>query len=79
MTLAILEATPRTRASASGRSRSDPTALGDALGELIGINTAVYAQPISTGAGRVPQTPEGIGFAIPVRTAKAVLGSSGAY
>ncbi|HOA89556.1 MAG TPA: DciA family protein [Propioniciclava tarda] len=25
----------RTRASASGRSRSDPTALGDALGELI--------------------------------------------
>ena len=48
-------------------------ALVNALGELIGINTAVYAQPISTGVGRTPQVPEGIGFAIPVATAKAVL------
>jgi serine protease DegS/serine protease DegQ len=48
-------------------------ALVNALGELIGINTAVYSQPISTGSGRMPQIPEGIGFAIPVTTAKAVL------
>lgn len=48
-------------------------ALVNALGELIGINTAVYSQPISTGTGRMPQIPEGIGFAIPVTTAKTVL------
>jgi serine protease DegS/serine protease DegQ len=48
-------------------------ALVNALGELIGINTAVYNQPISTGFGKAPQVPEGIGFAIPVTTAKTVL------
>jgi serine protease DegS/serine protease DegQ len=48
-------------------------ALVNALGELIGINTAVYAQPISTGSGRTPEIPSGIGFAIPVTTAKTVL------
>ncbi|MEO7433476.1 MAG: trypsin-like peptidase domain-containing protein [Dokdonella sp.] len=48
-------------------------ALVNALGELIGINTAVYAKPISDGSGRMPQVPEGIGFAIPVTTAKTVL------
>ncbi|MBA8884965.1 S1C family serine protease [Dokdonella fugitiva] len=47
-------------------------ALINALGELIGINTAVYNKPISTGLGRA-QMPEGIGFAIPVTTAKTVL------
>ena len=48
-------------------------ALVNALGELIGINTAVYNKPISSGVGRAPEMPEGIGFAIPVSTAKAVL------
>ena len=48
-------------------------ALVNALGELIGINTAVYNTPISAGAGHAPEMPEGIGFAIPVATAKAVL------
>jgi len=48
-------------------------ALVNARGELIGINTAVYNTPISAGAGKAPEMPEGIGFAIPVATAKAVL------
>jgi len=48
-------------------------ALVNALGELIGINTAVYNKPISSGLGSAPEMPEGIGFAIPVATAKAVL------
>lgn len=48
-------------------------ALVNTLGELIGINTAIYNKPISTGLGRAPEMPEGIGFAIPVATAKAVL------
>lgn len=48
-------------------------ALVDSEGELVGINTAVYATPISSETSRAPQMPEGIGFAIPVATAKAVL------
>ena len=48
-------------------------ALVDSSGELVGINTAVYATPISSETSRAPQMPEGIGFAIPVATAKAVL------
>jgi len=48
-------------------------ALVDSQGELIGINTAVYATPIRSETSRAPQMPEGIGFAIPVATAKAVL------
>lgn len=48
-------------------------ALVDSEGELIGINTAVYATPIRSESSRAPQMPEGIGFAIPVATAKAVL------
>lgn len=48
-------------------------ALVDSEGELVGINTAVYATPIASETGRAPQMPEGIGFAIPVATAKAVL------
>ena len=49
-------------------------ALVDALGELIGINTAIYPRtPTADGRGSVTQGAEGIGFAIPVRTAKAVL------
>ncbi len=48
-------------------------ALVDSTGELVGINTAVYATPITSESGRAPQMPEGIGFAIPVATAKAVL------
>ncbi len=48
-------------------------ALVDANGELVGINTAVYARPMSAESNRTPQIPEGIGFAIPVATAKAVL------
>jgi len=48
-------------------------ALVDSEGELVGINTAVYAKPISSETSRAPQMPEGIGFAIPVATAKAVL------
>jgi serine peptidase DegS len=49
-------------------------ALVNALGELIGINTAIYPRtPTSNGLGAVTQGAEGIGFAIPVTTAKAVL------
>ncbi|WP_306581800.1 trypsin-like peptidase domain-containing protein [Dokdonella sp.] len=48
-------------------------ALVDASGELVGNNTAVYARPISAESNRAPQMPEGIGFAIPVATAKTVL------
>ncbi|GAA0722020.1 Do family serine endopeptidase AlgW [Dokdonella soli] len=49
-------------------------ALVNALGELIGINTAIYPRtPTSDGRGTVTQGAEGIGFAIPVSTAKAVL------
>jgi len=48
-------------------------ALVDSEGELVGINTAVYATPISSETSRAAQMPEGIGFAIPVATAKAVL------
>jgi serine protease DegS/serine protease DegQ len=48
-------------------------ALVDSEGELVGINTAVYATPIASETSRAPQMPEGIGFAIPVATAKAVL------
>jgi serine protease DegS/serine protease DegQ len=49
-------------------------ALVNALGELVGINTAVYRN--AGGDGRQSsgqQNAEGIGFAIPVTTAKAVL------
>lgn len=49
-------------------------ALVNALGDLIGINTAVYARaPTSDGRGSFTQGAEGIGFAIPVTTAKTVL------
>ena len=49
-------------------------ALVNALGELIGINTAIYPRtPTADGRGAYTQGAEGIGFAIPVRTAKAVL------
>jgi len=49
-------------------------ALVNALGELIGINTAIYPRtPTSNAQGAVTQGAEGIGFAIPVATAKAVL------
>lgn len=49
-------------------------ALVNSLGELIGINTAIYPRtPISNGFGAVTQGAEGIGFAIPVTTAKTVL------
>ncbi|MDR2012949.1 MAG: trypsin-like peptidase domain-containing protein [Rhodanobacter sp.] len=49
-------------------------ALINALGALIGINTAIYPRtPTSDGRGTVTQGAEGIGFAIPVATAKAVL------
>ena len=48
-------------------------ALVNALGELVGINTAVYPRtPMSDGRQYVPGA-EGIGFAIPVATAKTVL------
>jgi serine protease DegS/serine protease DegQ len=48
-------------------------ALVNALGELVGINTAVYPRtPTSDGRNYTPGA-EGIGFAIPVTTAKAVL------
>ena len=49
-------------------------ALVNARGELIGINTAIYPRtPTPDGRGTYTQGAEGIGFAIPVRTAKAVL------
>jgi serine protease DegS/serine protease DegQ len=49
-------------------------ALVNALGELVGINTAVYPRtPVSDGRGTYTPGAEGIGFAIPVATAKAVL------
>lgn len=48
-------------------------ALVNALGDLIGINTAVYARASSDGRGSFTQGAEGIGFAIPVTTAKTVL------
>jgi serine protease DegS/serine protease DegQ len=49
-------------------------ALVNALGELIGINTAVYARgPTTDGRGSFTPGAEGIGFAIPVTTAKTVL------
>ena len=49
-------------------------ALVNSLGELIGINTAIYPRtPTADGRGAYTQGAEGIGFAIPVRTAKAVL------
>jgi len=48
-------------------------ALVNALGELVGINTAVYPRtPTSDGRTYTPGA-EGIGFAIPVATAKTVL------
>lgn len=49
-------------------------ALVNALGELIGINTAMYPRtPTRDGRGSVTPGAEGIGFAIPVATARAVL------
>ncbi|MEO7014829.1 MAG: trypsin-like peptidase domain-containing protein [Dokdonella sp.] len=50
-------------------------ALVNALGELVGINTAVYRNAGGDGRGGASQqnNAEGIGFAIPVSTAKAVL------
>lgn len=49
-------------------------ALVNAFGELIGINTAIYPRtPTADGRGAYQQGAEGIGFAIPVRTAKAVF------
>lgn len=49
-------------------------ALVNAAGELVGINTAVYPRvPTSDGSGAYRPGAEGIGFAIPVTTAKTVL------
>ncbi|HET6545297.1 MAG TPA: trypsin-like peptidase domain-containing protein [Rhodanobacteraceae bacterium] len=49
-------------------------ALVNALGELVGINTAIYPRtPTANGSGSYTPGAEGIGFAIPVATAKAVL------
>ncbi|MBN8479988.1 MAG: trypsin-like peptidase domain-containing protein [Xanthomonadales bacterium] len=48
-------------------------ALVNALGELVGINTAVFWNSGGNGRSGVPEAPQGIGFAIPVATAKAVL------
>jgi serine protease DegS/serine protease DegQ len=49
-------------------------ALVNAAGELVGINTAVYPRtPTADGRGAYSPGAEGIGFAIPVTTAKTVL------
>lgn len=48
-------------------------ALVNALGELVGINTAVFWNANGDGRSRAAQAAQGIGFAIPVATAKAVL------
>lgn len=48
-------------------------ALVNAMGELVGINTAVYRNAGDSRMGSMQQSAEGIGFAIPVTTAKAVL------
>ena len=48
-------------------------ALVNALGELVGINTAVFWNANGDGRARATQAAQGIGFAIPVATAKAVL------
>ncbi len=49
-------------------------ALVDTEGQLVGINTAIYPRSSGTDGRGVPvQGAEGIGFAIPVHTAKAVL------
>ena len=49
-------------------------ALVNALGELVGINTAVYPRtPTSDNRGTYTPGAEGIGFAIPVATAKTVF------
>ena len=48
-------------------------ALVNALGELVGINTAIYRNTGTEARSNAAQSAEGIGFAIPVATAKAVL------
>ena len=49
-------------------------ALVNTLGELVGINTAVYRNAGNDGrGGNAQQNAEGIGFAIPVSTAKGVM------
>ncbi len=48
-------------------------ALVNSLGDLIGINTAILRTPTADGRGSYALGTEGIGFAIPVTTAKAVL------
>ena len=48
-------------------------ALVNALGELVGINTAIGRNAGNEGRAGDAQSAEGIGFAIPVSTAKAVL------
>jgi S1-C subfamily serine protease len=48
-------------------------ALVNALGELVGINTAFYPRTTTSDGRNVTPGAERIGFAIPVATAKAVL------
>src|SRR4051812_25718771 len=48
-------------------------ALVNALGELVGINTAFYPRTSTSDGRNVTPGAERIGFAIPVATAKAVL------
>ncbi|MFO1507370.1 MAG: trypsin-like peptidase domain-containing protein [Lysobacterales bacterium] len=49
-------------------------ALVNSLGQLIGINTYIYPRNTGDGArGNATPSAEGIGFAIPVATAKAVM------
>ena len=48
-------------------------ALVNALGELVGINTAFYPRTPTSDGRNVTPGAERIGFAIPVATAKAVL------